>query len=65
MSWRLDKGYDTLFSVYLYNTRNNSLSDTKRQMRKFYANICNWSGKFSKCSPDVKCTLCKSFRSTM
>ena len=31
--------------------------DIKRQMRKFYARINILSRKFSKCSPDVKCTL--------
>ena len=30
-------------------------------MRKFYANINMLSGKFSKCSPDVKCILYKVF----
>ena len=30
-------------------------------MRKFYANINILSRKFSKCSPDVKCTLFKTF----
>ena len=30
-------------------------------LRKFYANINILSRKFSKCSPDVKCTLFKSF----
>ena len=35
--------------------------DMKRQMRKFYANINILSRKFSKCPPDVKCTLYKSF----
>ena len=35
--------------------------DIKRQMRKFYANINILSRKFSKCSPDVKCTLFKAF----
>ena len=30
-------------------------------MRKFYANISNLSRQFSKCSPDVKCTLFKAF----
>ena len=30
-------------------------------MRKFYANINILSRKFAKCSPDVKCTLFKSF----
>ena len=30
-------------------------------MRKFYANINILSGKFSKCSPNVKCMLFKSF----
>ena len=35
--------------------------DMKRQMRKFYAKINILSRKFSKCSPDVKCTLFKSF----
>ena len=39
--------------------------DMKRQMRKFYANINILSRKFSKCSPDVKITLFKSFCSTM
>ena len=39
--------------------------DMKRQMRKFYANINILSRKFSKCSPDVKCTLFKSFCSNM
>ena len=34
-------------------------------MRKFYANINILSRKFSKCSPDVKCTLFKSFCSNM
>ena len=33
----------------------------KRQMRKFYANINILPRKFSQCSPDVKCTLFKSF----
>ena len=36
--------------------------DLKRQMRKFYANINILSRK---CSPDVKCTLFKSFCSNM
>ena len=39
--------------------------DMKRQMRKFSANINILSRKFSKCSPDVKCTLFKSFCSNM
>ena len=39
--------------------------DLKRQMRKFYANINILSRKFAKCSPDVKCTLFKSFCSNM
>ena len=39
--------------------------DIKRQMRKFYANIKILSRKFSKCSPDVKCTLFKAFCSNM
>ena len=39
--------------------------DMKRQMRKFYANINILSRKFSKCSPDVKCTLFKSFCSNI
>ena len=39
--------------------------DLKRQMRKFYANINILSRKFAKCSPDVKCTLFKSFSSNM
>ena len=39
--------------------------DMKRQMRKFYANINILLRKFSKCSPDVKCTLFKSFYSNM
>ena len=34
-------------------------------MRKLYANINIFSRKFSKCSPDVKCTLFKSFCSNM
>ena len=39
--------------------------DLKRQMRKFYANINILSRKFAKCSPDMKCTLFKSFCSNM
>ena len=39
--------------------------DLKRQMRKFYANINILSRKFAQCSPDVKCTLFKSFCSNM
>ena len=39
--------------------------DLKRQMRKFYASINILSRKFAKCSPDVKCTLFKSFCSNM
>ena len=39
--------------------------DLKRQMRKFYANINILSRMFAKCSPDVKCTLFKSFCSNM
>ena len=39
--------------------------DIKRQMRKFYANINILSRKFSKCSPDVKCTLLTAFCSNM
>ena len=39
--------------------------DLKKQMRKFYANINILSRKFAKCSPDVKCTLFKSFCSNM
>ena len=39
--------------------------DMKRQMRKFYENINILSRKFSKCSPDVKCILFKSFCSNM
>ena len=41
--------------------------DLKRQMRKFYANINILSRprKFAKCSPNVKCTLFKSFCSNM
>ena len=39
--------------------------DLERQMRKFYANINIISRKFAKCSPDVKCTLFKSFCSNM
>ena len=39
--------------------------DLKRQMRKFYANINILFRKFAKCSPDVKCTLFKSFCSNM
>ena len=39
--------------------------DLKRQMRKFYANINILSRKFSKCSPDVKCALFKSFCSNL
>ena len=39
--------------------------DLKRQMRKFYTNINILSRKFAKCSPDVKCTLFKSFCSNM
>ena len=35
--------------------------DMERQMSKFYANINILSKKISKCSPDVKCTLFKSF----
>ena len=35
--------------------------DMKRQVRKFYANINILSRTFSECSPDVKCTLFKSF----
>ena len=34
-------------------------------MRKFYVNTNILSRKFSKCSPDVKCTLFKSFCSNM
>ena len=34
-------------------------------MRKFYANINILSRKFAKCSPDVECTLFKSFCSNM
>ena len=34
-------------------------------MRKFYPNINILLRKFSKCSPDVKCTLFKSFCSSM
>ena len=37
----------------------------KRQIRKFYANINVLSKKICKCSPDVKCTLFKSFCSNM
>ena len=43
----------------------NSDIDMKRQMRKFYTNINILSRKFSRCSPDVKCTLLKSFCSNM
>ena len=39
--------------------------DIKRQMRKLYANINILSRKFSKCSPDVKCTLFKTFCSNI
>ena len=39
--------------------------DIKRQMRKFYANLNILPSKFSKCSPDVKCTLFKAFCSNM
>ena len=39
--------------------------DIKRQMRKFYATIKILSREFSKCSPDVKCTLFKAFCSNM
>ena len=39
--------------------------DMKRQMWKFYVNINILSRKFSKCSPDVKCMLFKSFCSNM
>ena len=39
--------------------------DLKRHIRKFYANINILSRKFAKCSPDVKCTLFKSFCSNM
>ena len=39
--------------------------DMKRQMRKFYANINILLRKFSKCFPDVKCSLYKSFCSIM
>ena len=41
------------------------VSDLKRQMRKFYANINILSRKCAKCSPDVKCTLFKYFCSNM
>ena len=37
----------------------------ERQMRKFYTNIKILSRKFSNYSPDVKCTLFKSFCSNM
>ena len=39
--------------------------DIKRQMGKFYANINIISRKFSKYSPEVKCTLFKAFCSNM
>ena len=37
----------------------------KRQMRKLYANINMLIRKFSKCSPDVKCFLFKSYSSNL
>ena len=49
---------------YLGSIKNCDI-DMKRQMRKFYANIKILSRKVSKCSPDVKCTLFKSFCSNM
>ena len=43
----------------------NCYIDLKKQMRKFYANNNVLSRKLAKCSPDVKCTLFKSFCSNM
>ena len=40
-------------------------ADLKRQMRKFYANTNILLRKFSKCSPDVKCHLFKTFCANM
>ena len=37
--------------------------DMKRQMRKFYANIDILSRSFSKCSPDLNCTVVPYFKS--
>ena len=50
--------------LFMICTKNCDI-DLKGQMRKFYANINILFRMFAKCSPDVKCTLFKSFCSNM
>ena len=52
------------YSEIMICTKNCDI-DLKKQMRKLYANINILSRKFAKCSPDVKCTLFKAFRSNI
>ena len=42
-------------------SENNCVPDLKRQMCKLYANVNMIIRKFSRCSPDVKCFLFKSY----
>ena len=51
-----------LINVNISETNCNG--DLKRQMRKYYANANMLLRKFSYCSPDAKCCMCKSYCST-
>ena len=46
-------------------SENNCAPDLKRQMCKLYANVNMIIRKFSRCSPDVKCFLFKSYCSNL
>ena len=46
-------------------SENNCAHDLKRQMCKLYANVNMIIRKFSRCSPDVKCFLFKSYCSNL
>ena len=63
-SARDSKSYQCRHLGVMICTKNCDI-DLKRQMKKFYANSNILSRKFAKCSPDVKCTLFKSFCSNM
>ena len=46
-------------------SENNCAPDLKRQMCKLYADVNMIIGKFSRCPPDVKCFLFKSYCSNL